>query len=250
MARRAFRDRFFTPPVASAMTSPLGIVLAGAGAALGLLVGSVPAAIALGAVAWGGRVAAAIPRDPRPDRIDPFTLGDPWKRMVQDAVQAQNRFREAINGTPRGPLRDRMEEIGERVETGVREAWRVGRSGQALAEARRRIDTSGIDHDLAELDARVGDTPGDAHQRTRNALLAQRETATRLERTIADAADQLRLTNALLDEAVASAVELSVSAHDVDDLSGLGSDVETLVTDLEALRLGLEEVDRPATGSS
>ena len=59
----SFRDRFFTPPVAKAMTSPLGIVLAGVGAAVGLVTGlGIPAAIGLAAVAWGGRVAAAIPR--------------------------------------------------------------------------------------------------------------------------------------------------------------------------------------------
>lgn len=252
MARRAFRDRFFTPPVASAMTSPLGIVLAGAGAAVGLVLGNIPAAIALAILGWGGRVAAAVPRDPRPDRIDPFTLGDPWKRMVQDAVQSQNRFTEAVQDTARGPLRERMEEIASRIAEGVEEAWRVGRSGQALSEARRRIDTANIDRDLAELDARAGQASaaGNAYQRTRESLLAQRDSATRLDTTIAEAADQLRLTNALLDEAVASAVELSVSAHDVDDLAGLGNDVDVLVADLEAIRLGLDEVDRPTPGTS
>jgi len=49
MARRSFRDRFFTPPVARAMTSPLGILLAGVGAAVGIVVGGGP----LGAVILG-----------------------------------------------------------------------------------------------------------------------------------------------------------------------------------------------------
>jgi hypothetical protein len=250
MARRSFRDRFFTPPVARAMTSPLGIVLAGAGAAVGLLIGSVPAAIALGVAAWGGRVAAAIPRDPRPDRIDPFTLGDPWKRMVQDAVQAQNRFVEAINEASRGPLRERMEEIGQRIAVGVDEAWRVGRTGQAMTEARRRIDTAEAERDLAEVEARGPVAPGSAAELTVRSLQAQLASAQRLDQTIADARDRLRLTNARLDEAVARAAELSVRAGDVHDLQGLGDDVDALVQDLEALRLGLEEVDRPSTGTS
>jgi hypothetical protein len=251
MARRSFRDRFFTPPVARAMTSPLGIVLAGAGAAVGLAVGSVPAAIALAIVAWGGRVAAAVPRDPRPDRIDPFTLGDPWKRMVQDAVQAQSRFAEAINETHGGPLRERMEEIGQRIAVGVQEAWRVGRSGQAMMEARRRIDTADAERELAEVEAAGAATePGSARELTKKSLHAQIASAQRLDHTIAEARDRLRLTNARLDEAVARAAELSIQAGDVHDLQGLGDDVDSLVDDLEALRLGLEELDRPSTGTS
>ena len=48
----------------------------------------------------------------------------------------------------------------------------------------------------------------------------------------------------------ARAAELSVAAHDVGELEGLGDDVDALVTDLEALRLGLEEVQRPSTGTA
>jgi hypothetical protein len=253
MARRSFRDRFFTPPVARAMVSPIGILLAGAGAAVGILAGGgIPLAIGLGAAAWAGRVGAAVPRDPRPDRIDPFTLGEPWKRMVQDALQAQNRFTEAVNGTEPGPLRDRMAEIGQQIAHGVEEAWRVGRQGQALVEARRRIDVSEAQRDLEELEGSGRPRPGSgsALERTIESLHAQLDSARRLEATIAEARDRLRLTNARLDEAVARAAELSVRAGDVGDLAGLGDDVDALVTDLEALRLGLEEVDRPATGSA
>jgi hypothetical protein len=252
MARRSFRDRFFTPPVAAAMTSPSGIVLAGAGAALAILVGGGPiGAVALGVAAWAGRVAAAVPRDARPDRIDPFTLDEPWRRAVQDALQARQRFDESIRAARSGPLRDRLREIGDRVGVGVDEAWRVARQGQVLVDARKRIDTAEAHRDLAELAERAGDPApvGSAVEQTAASLQAQLASAERLDRTIADARDRLRLTNARLDEAAARAVELSVQASDVTDLQGLGDDVEGLVTDLEALRQGLEAVDRrPATG--
>src|SRR4051812_49532928 len=60
MAKLSFRDRFFTPRVAKAITSPLGILLAGAGASIGILVGA-PIAVAagIGAAAWAARVGAA-----------------------------------------------------------------------------------------------------------------------------------------------------------------------------------------------
>lgn len=249
MARRSFRDRFFTPPVARAITSPLGILLAGAGAAVGILAGGgIPLAVGLGIAAWGGRVAAAIPRDASPTRIDPFTLGEPWKRAVIDALQAQGRFRDAVRTTHSGPLRDRMEEIGRRIDTGVDDVWRVARQGQNLVAARRRIDVTEAERDLAEVQQEAGDS--ESRRRTIESLRAQLASAERLDRTIAEARDRLRLTNARLDEAVARATELSVQAGDVGDLAGLGHDVDALVTDLEALRLGLEEASRPATGTS
>ena len=49
-----------------------------------------------------------------------------------------------------------------------------------------------------------------------------------------------------MDEAVARAVELSLSAGDAAELSGLGADVDQLVDDMEALRQGLEEVGSAA----
>ncbi|MGH9137219.1 MAG: hypothetical protein ACRD0G_09260 [Acidimicrobiales bacterium] len=247
----SFRDRFFTRPVARAMTSPLGILLAGAGAAAGILLDQGPiGAVALGAAAWGARVLAAIPRsDAAARRIDPFALKEPWRRDVQDAVQAQNRFREAVAEARSGPLRERLQEIADRISVGVEEAWRVGQQGQTLMNARRHIDAAGAARELAELEEHG--VAGQASERTAEALRAQLGAAERMDGAIADARDRLRLTNARLDEAVARAVELSVQAGDVSELQGLGDDVEALVTDLEALRQGLEEVGRrPATGTS
>ena len=55
------------------------------------------------------------------------------------------------------------------------------------------------------------------------------------------------MLNARLDEMVARAIELSVDANKVDDLGGLGSDVDTLVDELEALRLAMDETDSLGT---
>jgi hypothetical protein len=67
---------------------------------------------------------------------------------------------------------------------------------------------------------------------------------------VSDARSQLRLLDARLDEAVTRAIELSLRSPADADLTGLGSDVESLVQDMEALRAALEDVDRPATGGS
>lgn len=246
MPRLSFRDRFFTPPVARAMMSPSGILLAGAGASVAVLAGLGPiGAVALGAVAWAGRVGYSVPRKAGDDRIDPFTLNEPWRRFVQSSVQAQTRFDQAVHNAERGPLRDRLGEIAGRVDDAVRESWRIARQGQVLADAGSQIDMAGVQRQLAEVQGNAGASwaAGSSLERTAAALEAQLASGTRLAKVTAEAQDRLRLLNARLDEMVARAIELSVDANKVDDLGGLGSDVDTLVDELEALRLAMDETD-------
>jgi hypothetical protein len=246
MAGVPLRERILSRPVARAMTSPLGIVLAGAGAAAGILLGGgIPLAVGLGAAAWAGRVAAAVPRGPKAESINPFSLNDPWRRFVQDALSARDQFGSAVRSAPSGPMRERLQTIADRVEDGVEEAWRVARRGQQLAEARQRINTRQAEQELAEITTGV-DPESPAVAGTRQAIEAQLASARRLEEVTVNAHDRLRLLNARLDEAVARAVELSVQSGDTGDIVGLGDDVDNLVTDLESLRQGLEAVSGPA----
>lgn len=253
MPRLSFRDRFFTPPVARAMMSPSGILLAGAGASVAILAGLGPiGALALAAVAWAGRVGYAIPRKAGDDRIDPFTLNEPWRRFVQSALQSQARFDQAVHQAERGPLRDRLGEIGDRVHDAVREAWRVARQGQVLADAGTQIDTAGVQRQLAEVRANASApwAAGSSLEQTAKALEAQLASAQRLATVTREAQDRLRLLNARMDEMVARAIELSVDASQPDDLGGLGSDVDSLVDEMEALRLAMDETDQLGRSSS
>jgi hypothetical protein len=246
MARLSLRDRFFTPPVARAMVSPSGILLAGAGAAAAIVAG-LPLAVAAGAagVAWAARVAFSIPRNARAERIDPFAIKEPWRHFVSDALRSQRQFDEAVGNTQKGPLRDRMAAIGERIEAGVGEAWRIARAGQALAEARSAIDVSVVMAKLGSV-APPGQPPPDpqtAAGRTVEALNAQLQSARRLEALVTDTQDRLRLLDARMSEAVARAIELSVRADGVEELGGLSQDIDDVVNEMEALRAALVETD-------
>jgi hypothetical protein len=244
MARLSLRDRFFTPPVARAITSPAGILALGAGAGLGILTGGgAIAAIIGGLVAYAGRVGLAIPRTPQDERIDPFTLAEPWRHYVQDALQAHNRFKEAVDGARSGPTQDRLRQIDERVSTGVREVWRIARRGHDLVDARARLDPDSIRREVAATEANASQpwASGSTLERTMQALKAQLATVERLERVIADADSRLRLLNARLDEAAARTIELAVQAQDASDLGGLGDDVDQMVDEMEALRQAIEE---------
>lgn len=206
------------------------------------------AAVLLGVLAYAVRVAVAIPgaAGRRPERIDPFTVQEPWRRFVQEALQARSRFDELVHRMPDGPLRENLAGIAGRMHAVVEENYRVAQQGQALAKARRTIDVRRIERQQAELTTGAGDGDGDGTtdpvaQQVIASLEAQRAAAERLDRVQADAQSRLRLLDARMDEALARAVELSAQSSAPPDVTSLGADVDSLVTDMEALRQALEE---------
>jgi len=232
---------------------PTAILVAGGGAALGILVGGgLIGAVTLAVVAWLIAVAVPVARRHRarvgPGSVDPFSLRDPWRQSVQEALQAQARFRQATSGVAPGPLQDRLRSIGAQMERGVAEAGLVARRGQRLEDVRRQIDTGAILAELQRVEANAGETwaTGSNLERTAQSLQAQLATAERLDGVLNETRDTLRLLDARLDEAVARSLELSVDADHPGDLGALGgvtSDVEEVLEEMEALRLALDEAD-------
>jgi hypothetical protein len=242
---RSFRDRFYTPRVARAIMSPLGIVLFGAVTAGAVLVGA-PLALAAGAgvLAWGGNVARSVPRDARPHQADTTRLGEPWKTYASDAEDAKRRFDDVVATMTPGPLRDRLAELANRLDDGVAESGRIATRGNALTAAAGRIDEAGAQAKLAELTAQhAGRDLSATTAETMRSLEAQIATDRRIKSAAEQADARLRRLDAWLDELVARAVEVSLGTADE---PGLESEVDDLVTELEALRRALDETDRAA----
>lgn len=257
----SFRDRFFTPKVATAMMSPLAIVAAGGGAAAGIVAGGAlgPVGAVVGGVvgavaAWATRVGIAIPKAPAEDRIDPFSVGEPWRRLTQDAIAAQRQFGEAVRSTGAGPIRDRLQTIGRRIDASVVEAWSAARAGHQLSDAYSRLDTARVETELRQVEARAaaGGTTDFATRATADALRSQLDTATRMSKMIHDTEAGLRLLNARLDESVARCIELSVGRYRPEEFSAVEGAVGVISDELEALRAAAEEttaLQRPAAGT-
>jgi hypothetical protein len=223
--------------------SAKAILAAGAGAAVGILIGGgISGAVVLALVAWLVAVAIPVVRRHRvrqgPGVVDPFSLREPWRRAVQQAIQAQNRFAVATAGVSPGPLKDRLQLIAARLDQGVLEAGRVAQRGQRLEDVRRQIDTKGV---LAEL-AAVERSASPSRDRTVQALRAQLASAERLDGVLEETRDRLTLLDARLDEAVARSLELSVGS-DPAELGGVGTTVDEVLEEMEALRLALDEAD-------
>lgn len=253
----SFRDRFFTPKVWRALSSPWSLLLLVVVAAVAAVAGlPIVAAVLAGLAAYAVRVLAAVPggAGPRPERIDPFTVQEPWRRFVQQALQTRNRFDELVHGMPDGPLRDNLSDVARRVHEAVAENYRIAQRGQALARARRTIDVGRVERHQAELT--TGDPADASLEQVTAALEAQRSAAARLDQVQAEAQERLRVLDARMSETLARAVELSaqpgagLGAGTGTGVDALGTDVDSLVTDMEALRQALEEVHGMGGGLS
>ena len=241
--------------MAEAVVSPSAILLAGAGTAIGIATGLGPLAVLAGAAAWAARVAFAVPRRPAGEKVDAFQVGEPWRRFVLDAQQAERKFEGVVARARSGPIQDRLQEIGRRIGDGVSECWRIAKQGDALDDAIRSLNEQEIYQELLEVQEERRRCPDDAAAqsslaRTQAAIESQLASGRRLRTVADDARNRLRLLNAQLDEAVARSLEISLQASDVTQLGDLTQDVEGVVHELESLRQALEETSGTATSGT
>lgn len=233
--------------------SPSAFLAAGGGVAAGLIFGlPVPAIVVLGALGWSARVAPAVLRTGqrrRSERIDPFGLQEPWRLHIQAALANRAKVRERADSTPSGPLRDRLHEIAERVDLAVDEAWQIAKRGQTLSRARRAIETEPIDQQMRSLEKSLAETPDEPRlAEALEARRAQRAAADRMDEIIDDTDTQLRLLDARMGEVVVRAAELSAHIGGAAVIATLSSDVDGLLTEMEALRRALDETHGISAG--
>jgi hypothetical protein len=130
-----------------------------------------------------------------------------------------------------------MESITRQVRHGVEECWLIARRGDELDAALGRLDSS-------SLRASLERTTDDA---TRTSLQAQLDSAQRIRTTRDDTDQRLRLLNTRLGELPAQAAEVSVGS---DATGELGTAVDDVVTQLESLRLAIDDVNNTRPGST
>jgi len=259
VASLSFRDRFFSPPVGRALTSPSGILALGAGAALGVVatIGSGGLAAPLvggflgGLLGYGGRVALAIPKKGKGPKIDPFGVGEPWRHAVRDAIGARNRFTEALGTFRSGPLKDTLHHLSDQLDAAVEECWNIAKQGQLVADARKRINDREIRWELERAASQIpaGGEANPTQAKTVASLNAQLASAARMDALLSGTYDELSLLNARLDETVTEAIELSVTNR-TGGFAPVGADVDAIVDSLTALRQAMVSMDAPRVGEA
>ena len=191
----------------------------------------------------GGAVAAAPfaarrrrRRSSRIERIDSFALSEPWRRYVSAAQSAQRRYSEIVAATASGPLRSNMESITRQVRT-----WRRG--VLADRQARRSSSTTRTQSSRSSVAAGALRSVRPT-MRPESSLQAQLDSAERIR------GSPRRHRPAAAIAATRASASCSArrpkSASGSDRTSELGSAVDDVVTQLEALRLAVDEVNEPA----
>lgn len=235
----AFRDRFFTAKTARAILSWRILLGAGAGVAVGLLGVPIVGAVIVGVGVYAAGVALAMPRAPRRVAIDPFTVGEPWRHFVRDAQRARQQLVTTVRGTPSGPLRDRLQSIADRLDTGLAQGWQIAKRGDEIDAAIRRLEPTRLRSRRSTLEAQAASDSTANLDAAIAAVDSQLETAGRLQQLSASTADRLRLSQARLDELVARAAEVSVGSGNTEVFA---DDVDDLVLELEGLRQAVQEL--------
>src|SRR5690242_14324879 len=114
------------------------------------------------------------PRRARPARVDAVTIGDPWRRFVQDARSGPARFHRALDRVEPGPLRDALTDVAGRVDRGVEETFQIARRGDALDAAVTELRADTIRWQLGQVDHELASgATGSELPATRDALASQ-----------------------------------------------------------------------------
>jgi uncharacterized small protein (DUF1192 family) len=252
--------------LARALLSPWAL-LAGLGIG-GALIGSGRTALGLvaGAAAWGAGVFLALRASrsdgqkaadrARSDRIDPFAVGEPWRRYVQSSQSARTRFASAIDAAPLGPLRDRLESIGERINEAAQEIWVIAKDGHTLNGALKAINVTEINKRVTAATSELQRAAPErlaSLQSSLDSALARQQSAQRLSAQRTSLEDRLRELDGKLDELSARGVELSVSGSTSEadpSLDSLRADVDNVIIEMEALRQAMAETGALANGGS
>jgi hypothetical protein len=189
------------------------------------------------AAAGGGVALRRSRRMPKPRAIDSFTLSEPWRRHVAAAQATQRRYREITRSTQEGPLRDRLEGIDRQVQHAVEECFDIAKRGDDLDDALGRLDNASLQAQLA----RATDPAATA------SLQSQLDSAARIRATRDDTDDRLRLLTTRMGELVAQAAEVAVGT---DTTEQLGSGVDEVVLQLQALRAAVSDVNNTGRRST
>lgn len=193
------------------------------------------------AVAVGAGLFVSLKSDRR-SRLDPFTVGEPWRQFVQGAIRSGTKLHQTIDGAEPGPLKDRMNSIAGRLDDGLEETWKIARRGDEIDSSIRRLDPAALRSKLATLKARSSSRAAPDIDDAITSVENQLEAVRRLELESEKTADRLRLTQTRLDELVSRAAEVAIGAGDTDAYE---HDVDDLVIELEALRQAVDETNRP-----
>lgn len=182
-------------------------------------------------------------RAPKPGtkHIDPFGIGEPWRRYVQNALSTQKRFEEALRASSPGAIQDRLVGVHDTVRTGVYECWEAAQAAHLVSQARLKLDGW-------VLKTRYERLRREGNHEAAASVAAQLSSLERLDATIANTKTQIEIQVAKLAEAVTTAIEINVTRNRLEELTQVQTSLEQVADELEALRYALGETSVSGIG--
>ena len=180
-------------------------------------------------------------RKSRTPRIDLTTLEPKWRRPVEEALAARQRFEGLVERLPGGPTRQRLEELRGRLDQGVVACWETATTAQAAAAALDTVEPDRVTARMKDLRYQLSAVPDDSAEAGRlraelDALSTQLASISRVWDGLDEMGERLRLIELRLDGAVARAAELVLAPASGALLGQVEADLTGAVDELEALR--------------
>lgn len=154
------------------------------------------------------------------------------RQDVWDTTQARLRWLSVVGSLPAGPLRDRLDVLGERIDVGV---LQMHATAVRVGEVERVLAALEPDRATSEYKAARRRATGGSPTPELEALESRFRSIQRLMNLVDDTEAELRVVDARLTAAVAKAAEVAFTADD-GALAGLGDDVDRVVEELDALK--------------
>jgi hypothetical protein len=170
------------------------------------------------------------------------TLAPRWRRPVDQAIRARDRFAVIARGTAEGPTRERLETLAARLDAGVEAATEIARRADATERTVDALDPGEVGDRLKSARRRVAQSSEADPSRSRlqadvDALAEQFASLNRLQNRLDEASDQLDALELRMETAVARAAELALAPGEFVD-PGIG----TVVDELTALQAAMQDL--------
>jgi hypothetical protein len=168
--------------------------------------------------------------------VDPAATSPRYARAVADALDTRRRFGDVVAGAAPGPVRDRLADASARFDAGVGAVWEIAQRATAIERTLAALDPDRVTADYKQA-RRSGASP-----ELEEALAQRFASVQRLLNTLDDTDERLRLLDARLGAAVASAAEVALGAAGGADTTRLDGELEAVTQELDALRTALDEL--------
>ena len=230
---------------------PLFGIIAGGVAGIGLGVVA-PVAAGIGLAVYGVKVAVGLaggdaPRElPAPVRPRYGTPAFDWLKRAEAATKSLD---DMARNTGQGTATDvAVRSAAEQARGILGDMQRLGGQSAAVMAAMSRVNSPGLDAELAQLQSAASQRPGDASAQASYQAVRDRAAVRDRLQQVGTAIDGRLQASALgLEGLVARVAELSATANDVGQLDPTPQDLARLTTELDGLRLGLADAAKVAT---